>query len=203
MPRLPVSTARGKPRHVHCINHASRFPKSERVALYASFPIPLLSSPKISNGQFIACTSSNNAASIIDATGVQTDIASNCTSLGSSAFPFSTSNNTVPGDNGNNSTQGCDGTSSFPGQVVTTPATITQPPLTLPPTTTTLFPEQASSLISLLSASSAPTGSPVNNLGGNTGGGPPIILLTSSPVVSPAPIPTSTTPPVDNGIYSN
>jgi len=128
------------------------------------------------NGTFIACTSPDNAASIIAATGIQTDIGSDCQSLGNSTLPFSTPNNTVPGDGG---------------------ATITQPPVTLPPTTTTLLPEQASSLISLLTAnglnfpSSVPTNPPssVNNLGGNTDGGPSVILLTSS---SPAPTPTST-----------
>jgi len=166
---------------------------------WQTLPCPLYKScfalPEVrSSGTFIACTSSNNAASIIAATGVQTDIASNCTSLGSSDFPFSPSNNTVSGDNGNNSTQGGYGTSSPPGPVVTTPATITQPSLTLPPTTTTLSPDQASSLISLLSASPVPSGNPVDNLGGNTGGEPPIILLTSSPLSSPAPVPTSTPP---------
>jgi len=161
------------------------------------------------NGTFIACTSPNNAASIIAATGIQTDIANNCTSLGNSTLPFSTPNNTVPGDDGNNCTQGGYATSPPPGQVVTsTPATIFQPTLTLPPTTTTLFPEQASSLISSLSAngqnppSSVPSPDPssVNNLGGNTDGGPPVILLTSSLVSSPSPTPTSAP---SNGGYLN
>ena len=188
--------ARGRPCHVRPVNHALRFRKSERVALYVSFPILFVSSPKISNGQFIACTSSRNAASIIGATGIQTDIASNCTSLGTSSFPFST-NNTVPGDDGNSGTQGGNGTSSFPGQVVTsTPATITLPLQTLPPTTSTLFPEQSSSSIS---SSSVPSGSPVNNLGD---GGPPLILLTPNPFSSPAPTPTST-PPNGSPGYSN
>jgi len=153
------------------------------------------------NGTFIACTSPNNAASIIAAAGIQTDIASNCTSLGNSSFPFSTPNNTVPGDGENNCTQGGYGTSSPPGQVVTsTPATITQPPLTLTPTTTTLSPEQASSLISSLPANgqnlsssvASPDAGSVNNLGGNTNEEPPAILLTSSPVSSLSPTPTST-----------
>ncbi|KAH9985610.1 hypothetical protein BJV77DRAFT_965511 [Russula vinacea] len=87
------------------------------------------------NGTFIACTSPNNAASIIAATGIQADIASNCTSLGNSTLPFSTPNNTAPEDGGNNCTQGGYGTSS-------TPATIPQPSLTLPPTTTTLPPDK-------------------------------------------------------------
>ncbi|KAI0292922.1 hypothetical protein BC826DRAFT_1144053 [Russula brevipes] len=38
-----------------------------------------------SNGQFIACTSLNNAASIIAATGIQTNIANNCTSPATAA----------------------------------------------------------------------------------------------------------------------
>jgi hypothetical protein len=182
--------ARGRRCHAHRVNHASRFPKSERMAPYVSFP-PLLSSPKISNGQFIACTSPNNAASIIAATGIQADIASNCTSLGNSTLPLSTPNNT---DGGNNCTQGGYGASSSPGQVSPTPAAIPQPSLTLPPTTTTLPPEQAISLISSLSASvqTVPSTSPSVNLGGNAVGVPPVILLTSIPVSSPAPTPAST-----------
>ncbi|KAF8480147.1 hypothetical protein DFH94DRAFT_740652 [Russula ochroleuca] len=143
------------------------------------------------NGTFIACTSPNNAASIIAATGIQADIASNCTSLGNSTLPLSTPNNT---DGGNNCTQGGYGASSSPGQVSPTPAAIPQPSLTLPPTTTTLPPEQAISLISSLSASvqTVPSTSPSVNLGGNAVGVPPVILLTSIPVSSPAPTPAST-----------
>src|SRR5258708_6401736 len=44
MLRLPVSTAHGRPRRVHRANRASRFPKSEQTAQYATFPILLLSS---------------------------------------------------------------------------------------------------------------------------------------------------------------
>lgn len=32
-PRLPVSTAHGRPRHVHLVNHASHFPKSGQTVL--------------------------------------------------------------------------------------------------------------------------------------------------------------------------
>src|SRR5712672_3455870 len=146
------------------------------------------------NGQFIACTSPNNAASIIAATGIQTNIANNCTSLGDTPFPFL--NNTTPGDGGNYTTQGvsgqpnCSDQGILPGQVVTsTPIATSQPTLTLPPTTITLSPEQAFSLISFLSVngqSSSPSPSPspspsvpspapgsVNNLGGKTSDAPP------------------------------
>jgi hypothetical protein len=198
-PRLPVTTAHGRPRHVHRVNHASRFPKSGQTVLYVLFTFLLLSSPKTLNDQFVACTSPNNAASIIVATGVQTDIANNCTSLGNTSFPFSAPNNTIPGDGGNNSTQGINGTSA-PGQVV--PST---PPLslTLPPTTTTLSPEQASSLFSSASGSnspSVPSNAPgsVNNLGGNSGGALPVILLTSASASSPTPTPTPTPSSVGN-----
>ncbi len=180
--RLPVSTAHGRPRHVHRANHASRFPKSDQMALHVLFPIPLMLSPELSNAQFLACTSPNNAASIIAATGIQTDIANNCTSLGNTSFPFSTDRN--------NSTQGNNGTSSSAS------ATTTPLPLTLPPTTTTLSPEQASGLISSASGSNPPCSVPsnapgsVDNLGGNSGGAPPVILLTSAS--SPAPTATPT-----------
>jgi hypothetical protein len=197
-PRLPVSTAHGRPRHVHRVNHASRFPKSGQTVLYVLFTFLHLSSPKLSNDQFVACTSPNNAASIIAATGVQTDIANNCTSLGNTSFPFSAPNNTIPGDGGNNSTQGINGTSSAPGQVV--PST-PPPSLTLPPTTTTLSPEQASSLFSSASGSnspSVPSNAPGNNLGGNSGGALPVILLTSAPVSSPTPTPTPAPSSVGN-----
>jgi hypothetical protein len=152
-------------------------------------PFLLLSSPKRSNVQFVACTSLNNALSIIAATGIQTDIANNCTSLGNTSFPFSASNNTISGDGGNNSTQGINGTS--PAPVSSTPA------LTLPPTTTTLSPEQASSLFPSASDSnspSVPTNTPgsANNLGGNSDGALPLIHLTSAPVSSPIPTPTPT-----------
>jgi len=141
------------------------------------------------NGTFIACTSPNNAASIIAATGVQTNIANNCTSLGNSSFPFSTPNITSPGDCGQNATQG----SNVGGE--TSPVTTNQPILTLPPTTTTLSPAQASQLFSFLSADglSPPSSVPgsesgnVNSLGGNASGTPPIILLTSSPTLTPTP----------------
>jgi len=129
------------------------------------------------NGTFIACTSPNNAASIIAATGIQTDIANNCTSLGDTPFPFPNVNNTTPGDGGNH----------------TAPGVNDQPTLTLPPTTTKLSPEQALSSISLLSVkgqnfpSSVPS---VANLGGNTNGAPPVILLTSRPGLPPIPSPT-------------
>ncbi|KAI0280419.1 hypothetical protein BGY98DRAFT_1088887 [Russula aff. rugulosa BPL654] len=134
------------------------------------------------NGTFIACTSSNNAASIIAATGIQTDIANNCTSLGNTSLPFSAPNSTH---------QGVNGTSPAPGQVPSFS-------LTLPPTTTTLSPEQVSSLFPSASGSnfpSVPTDTPdsANNLGGNSDGTLPVILLTSAPVSSPIPtlIPTS------------
>jgi len=156
------------------------------------------------NGTFVACTSPNNAASIIAATGIQTDIANNCSSLGNTSFPFSAPNNTIPGDGGNNSTQGINGTSSAPGQAVpSTPALS----LTLPPTTTTLSPEQVSSLISSASVSnspSLPSNAPggVNNVGGKDGA-LPVILLTSAPVSSPtpapAPTPSSVGKPPDGG----
>jgi hypothetical protein len=195
-PRLPVSTAHGRPRHVHRANHASRFPKSGQTALYVSLPLStLVTSPKLSNDQFVACTSPNNAASIIAATGIQTDIANNCTSLGNTSFPFSAPNNTIPEDGGNNGTQGINGTSSASGQVVSSTRT---PSLTLPPTTTTLSPEQASSLFSLASgpnSPSIPSNAPgSNNLGGNEDGALPVILLTSAPVSSPTRTPTPTTP---------
>jgi len=173
------------------------------------------------NGTFIACTSPNNAASIIAATGVQqTDISNNCTSLGNTPFPFSTPNNT--GNGGQSTTQGgnvsgdpnCAGssTSYLPGQGLSpTPITTTQPTLTLPPTTTTLSPEQASPLISFLSAnglsspSSVPSPGPGNviNLGGSgntsgTSGTPPIIILTPNPVSSPSPTSTPTSSSVAN-----
>jgi hypothetical protein len=151
------------------------------------------------NDQFVACTSPNNAASIIAATGIQTDIANNCTSLGNTSFPFSC-NNTTPGDGGNNSTQGTNGTSSAPGQVASSTTPLS---LTLPPTTTTLSPGQASSLISSASGSNSPSvasnapGS-VNDLGGNSGSALPVILLTSAPVSSPTPTPTPTPSSVGN-----
>ncbi|KAH9968235.1 hypothetical protein BC827DRAFT_1335530 [Russula dissimulans] len=150
------------------------------------------------NGTFIACTSPNNAASIIAATGIQTDIANNCTSLGDTPFPFPTVNNTTPGDGGNDTAPGVNyqpncsdqGTSSLPGQVITsTPITTAQPTLTLPPTTTTLSPEQALSSISLLSVNGQnlpPSVPSVVNLGGNTNGAPSVILLTSRPTPSPS-----------------
>ena len=200
-PRPPVSTALGRPRHVHRVKHASRFPKSGQTVLYALFPFILLSpSFKLSNDQFVACTSPNNAASIIAATGTQTDIANNCTSLGNTSFPFSAPNNTIPGDGGKNGTQGINGTSSASGQVVSP-----TPPLSLalPPITTTLSPEQASSLISSASGSNSPSvpssaPSSVNKLGGNSGGALPVILLTSAPVSSPTPTPTPTPSSVGN-----
>ncbi len=143
------------------------------------------------NDQLVACTSPNNAASIIAATGIQTDIANNCTSLGNTSFPFS-ANNTIPGGGGNNSTQGINGTSSAPGQVASSTPALS---LTLPPTTTTFSPEQASSLISSASRSNSPSVSSnapggVNNLGGNSDGALPVIHLTSAPVSSPTPTPT-------------
>ena len=193
-PRLPASTAHFRPLHVHRISHASRFPKSGQTVPYARFPFLLLPSPKLLNDQFIACTSPNNAASIIAATGIQLDIANNCSSLDNTSFPFSALNNTIPGDCGDNSTQGINGTSSAPGQVV-----VSTPPLslTLAPITTTLSPEQASSLISSASGSNAlsvPTNAPgsVNNLGGDSDDALPIILLTSAPVSSPTPTPNPT-----------
>ena len=151
------------------------------------------------NNQFLACTSPNNAASIIAATGIQTDIANNCTSLGNTSFPFS-ANNTIPGDCGNNSTQGINGTSSAPGQVASSTPPLSQ---TLPPTTTTLSPGQASSLISSASGSnspSVPSNAPgsVNNVGGNSDGALPVIQLTSAPVSSPTPTPTPTSSSVGN-----
>ncbi|KAI9511630.1 hypothetical protein F5148DRAFT_261551 [Russula earlei] len=154
------------------------------------------------NGTFIACTSPNNAASIIVATGIQTNIANNCTSLGDTPFPFSPFNNTTPGDGGNTDqggngqpNSGGQGVSSLSGLTTSTSATTTQPTLTLPPTTTTLAPEQASSLISILSANGqgfappVPSPSPgiVNNVGGNASGSPPFILLTSHPDLAPTP----------------
>lgn len=183
-PRPPVPTVHGRPRHVHRVNHALRFPKSGQTVLYVLFPFVPLSFPKLSNDQFVACTSPNNAASIIAATGIQTDIANNCTSLGNTSFPFSAPNNTIPGDGGNNSTQGINGTSSAPST------------LTLPPTTTTLSPEQVSSLFPSASGSnspSVPTNAPdsTNKLGGNSDGSLPVINLTSDPVPSPTPTPTT------------
>src|SRR6267154_346677 len=152
------------------------------------------------NDQFVACTSPNNAASIIAATGIQTDIANNCTSLGNTSFPFSAPNNTIPADGGNNSTQGINGTSSAPGQVASSTPPLS---LTLPPTTTTLSPEKASSLISSASGLNSPsvpsnTLGSVNNLGGNSDGAPPVIHLTSAPVSSPTPTPTLTPSSVGN-----
>ena len=162
--------------------------------LYSSFHLL-----NFRNDQFVACTSPNNAASIIAATGIQTDIANNCTSLGNTSFPFS-ANNTTPGDGGNNSTQGINGTSSAPGQAATSTPSLS---LTLPPTTTTLSPEQASSLVSSASGSnlpSVPSNSPggVNNLGGKSGSAPPVILLTSAPVSSSTPTPAPTPSSVGN-----
>ncbi|KAH9990956.1 hypothetical protein BJV74DRAFT_884946 [Russula compacta] len=129
------------------------------------------------NGTFIACTSPNNAASIIAATGVQSDSTNNCTSPGNATFP-----STQGGVDSGEPDCGGSGTSFPSGQVVTTsPATTTLPVLTLPPTTTTLSPEQAAPLISLLSAdslnspASAASIAPGNviNIGGNTGSAPP------------------------------
>ncbi len=168
-----------------CISNRTLLPSLSSTHLYVSSPLLFLSS------QFIACTSPNNATSIIAATGIQLDIANNCASLGNPSFRFrfSTPNNTVPGDCGN-STQGTNGTSSDPGQVVlSNPPTTTRPSLTLPPTTTTLSPEQASSSFSSASGSNFPpvpsNASGSVNLGGNVGGAPPVILLTSVPVSSP------------------
>lgn len=44
-PRLPVSTAHGRLRRVHRVNHASRFPKSGQMALYVLFPFSLFVIP--------------------------------------------------------------------------------------------------------------------------------------------------------------
>ncbi|KAF8491899.1 hypothetical protein F5888DRAFT_1734222 [Russula emetica] len=152
------------------------------------------------NGTFVACTSPDNAASIIAATGIQTDIANNCTSLGNTSFPFSAPNNTIPGDCGNNSTQGINGTSSAPGQVVSSTPSLS---LTLPPTTTTFSPEQASSLISSASGSNSPS-VPSNapggvDVGGNSGGALPVILLTAAPTPTPTPTPSSVGNTPDGG----
>jgi len=151
------------------------------------------------NDQFVACTSPNNAASIIAATGIQTDIANNCTSLGNTSFPFS-ANNTIPGGGGNNSTQGINGTSSAPGHVASSTPLLSQ---TLPPTTTTVSPEQASSLTSSARGSNSPsvpsnTPNSINNSGGNSDGALPVIHLTSAPVSSPTPTPTPTPSSVGN-----
>jgi len=125
------------------------------------------------NGTFIACTSLNNAASIIAATGIQTNIANNCTSPGDGGtnFPF---NNAPPGDGGNNNTNG----------TTPTPPSSNQPPLTIPPFTTTLSPAQVAGLNSLLSVQGFPA--PTPEPGRNPDNGPPVILLTTGPV-SPAP----------------
>jgi hypothetical protein len=190
--------ARGKHPHAHRTSNALRFPASGQMALYVFSPSLPLQFSKPLDGQFIACTSPNNAASIIAATGIQTDIANNCTSLGDTPFPFPTVNNTTPGDGGNDTAPGVNyqpncsdqGTSSLPGQVITsTPITTAQPTLTLPPTTTTLSPEQALSSISLLSVNGQnlpPSVPSVVNLGGNTNGAPSVILLTSRPTPSPS-----------------
>jgi hypothetical protein len=41
-PRLPAPTAHGRPRRVHRVNHALRFPKSGQTALYVLFPLSIL-----------------------------------------------------------------------------------------------------------------------------------------------------------------
>jgi len=154
------------------------------------------------NGTFIACTSPNNAASIIAATGIQINIANNCTSLGDAPFLF---NNTTPGVGGDDTPSvgnqpNCSDQGTLPGQVITsTPISTAQPTLTLPPTTITLSPEQAYSLVSILSADaqtspSVPSPAPdnVDNLGENNIGVPPAILLTSRTYLSPTPNPNPT-----------
>jgi len=148
-----------------------------------------------STGAFVACTSPNNAAAIINATGIPADLGNNCSALAGAAFPFPTLNNTTPGDSGQNTTQGGGVGGNPDSGSSSSSSTTTQPAVTLPPTTTTLSPEQASPLISLLSLnspSSVPSSSPsgVQNLGGNTGDAPPIITLTSAPVSPSTPTPT-------------
>ncbi|KAH9974051.1 hypothetical protein BGW80DRAFT_1445075 [Lactifluus volemus] len=154
------------------------------------------------NGTFVACTSQNNAASIIAASG---GIGStNCSSLGNSVVPFPTVSNdslsgsTQGGSGGNNPDCGNNGSPSSPGSAVSTVTiTVIEPEastaLILPPTTTTLTPDQASSLLSLLSANSMSLSTPsasvlstenADNVGGTT---PTVIQLTPLPLSSPTP----------------
>ena len=63
-----------------CISNRTLLPSLSSTHLYVSSPLLFLSS------QFIACTSPNNATSIMAATGIQLDIANNCTSLSKHQF---------------------------------------------------------------------------------------------------------------------
>ncbi|KAI0251935.1 hypothetical protein BJV78DRAFT_1207869 [Lactifluus subvellereus] len=135
------------------------------------------------NGTFVACTSQNNAASIIAAAGA--NATSDCTG----------------GDPGSSSSSGSAITTVT---VTVTVAQAASTVLTLPPTTTTLSPDQASSLVSSLSANglSSPVPS-VPALSAANANSIAVIQLTSHPLSSvaltPAPTPSSTAIPANGG----
>ncbi|KAI0264698.1 hypothetical protein BC834DRAFT_251626 [Gloeopeniophorella convolvens] len=182
-----------------------------------------------SEGIFVACTSENNAASIIGSTGAQGGIASNSTFGKEVPFPTANSTNTsddsndnhndgdcIDGDddNGkegkddNGKDQGDDNGDDDSSDEQTVTVTVTLPAsgsTTLPPTTTTLSPSQASIVISAISAA-APSASPAaagdnNNQQSNAGAAPPVIHLTPAPPSSPAAA-TATSAPSSSAIVA-